>query len=98
MKREGVEQVRLSWFGSAYPEAYDIIYDPLPGVGFGSYFELWSNPPFTRDDPEPGIYVISANNLVGLALPDPDLYAWFRARPPDDHVGYSLLIYRVTDQ
>ncbi len=98
MEREGVERVRLSWFGSAYPEAYGIVYDPLPGVGFGSHFELWSDPPFTRDDPEPGIYVISANNLVGLALPDSNLYAWFRARPPDDHVGYSLLIYRVTAQ
>jgi hypothetical protein len=98
MDREGVGRVRLSWFGSAYPEAYSIVYDPLPGVGFGSHFELWSDPPFTRDAPEPGIYVISANNLVGIALPDPDLYAWFRTRPPDDHVGYSLLIYQVTDQ
>lgn len=98
MDREGVERVRLSWFGSAYPEVYGIVYDPLPGVGFGSHFELWSDPPFTRDAPEPGIYVISANNLVGIALPDPDLYAWFRARPPNDHVGYSLLIYRVTAQ
>jgi hypothetical protein len=34
--------------------------------------------------------------LVGAVFPDPDLFAWFRARPPDDRVGYSLFIYRVS--
>ena len=96
MEREGIERVRLAWFGSAYPERYGITYDPLPGLGFPSHFELWSDPPFDRNSPEPGIYVISVNNLVGVALPDPDLYSWFRARPPDDRIGYSLFIYRVT--
>lgn len=95
MAQEGIEQVRLAWFGSAYPEAYDISYDPLPGVGFPSHFELWSDPPFDPQDPEPGIYVISVNNLLGLNLPDPDLYAWFRARPPDAKIGYSLFVYEV---
>jgi 4-amino-4-deoxy-L-arabinose transferase-like glycosyltransferase len=98
MKREGVERVQLSWFGSAHPEAYGIVYDPLPGVGLWQPPEMWTASPFAHRDPQPDIYVISANNLVGIALPDPDLYAWFRARPPDDHVGYSLLIYRVTDR
>jgi hypothetical protein len=95
MEEQGVERVSLAWFGSAYPEAYGIEYEPLPGVGFGSHFELWSDPPFDPESPEPGIYVISVTNLVGVALPDHDLYKWFREREPDDKIGYSLFVYRV---
>ncbi len=94
MVREGVDRVRLSWFGPAYPEAYGIAYDLLPGLPHG--FRMWEHPPFDRDRPEPGVYAISVNNLVGVLFPDHDLYAWFRARPPDTKIGYSLFIYRVT--
>jgi hypothetical protein len=97
MKQNEINQIKLSWFGSAYPEHYDISYEPLPGVGFPSHFELWRNPPFNTNQPEPGLYVISVNNLLGLNLPDPDLYAWFRARPPDDRIGYSLFVYEVQE-
>lgn len=95
MERENVEHVRLSWFGSARPEAYGITYDLLPGVPYG--FFTCNDPPFNREQPEPGVYVISVTNLVGAIFPDPDLFAWFRARPPDDRVGYSLFIYQVSD-
>jgi len=93
MEREGVEHVRLAWFGSARPEYYGVHHDLLPGVPYG--FLLWNDPPFDPDNPEPGVYAISVSNLVGVVLPNPDLYAWFRARPPDDRIGYSLFIYRV---
>jgi 4-amino-4-deoxy-L-arabinose transferase-like glycosyltransferase len=92
--REGVDHVRLSWFGSAHPEAYNIPYDLLPGVPHG--FSMWERPPFDRDQPEPGIYVISVTNLLGVHFPDRDLYAWFRARPPDAKIGYSLFVYEVS--
>lgn len=94
MGREGVERVRLSWFGSAYPEVYGVTYDLLPGLPEG--FSLWQDPPFERDHPEPGVYVISVTNLVGVHFPDHDLYAWFRARPPDAKIGYSIFIYEVS--
>jgi hypothetical protein len=94
MQREGVERVRLAWFGSAHPEFYDIGYDLLPGLPYG--FALWSDPPFDPQDPEPGVYAISVSNLVGAASPVPDLYAWFRAREPDARIGYSIFIYRVS--
>jgi 4-amino-4-deoxy-L-arabinose transferase-like glycosyltransferase len=93
MEQEGVERVRLAWFGTARPEYYGVRHDVLPGVPYG--FLLWDHPPFDPQNPEPGIYVISVTNLVGVALPDPDLYAWFRARPPDERIGHSLFIYRV---
>jgi 4-amino-4-deoxy-L-arabinose transferase-like glycosyltransferase len=94
MEREGIERVRLSWFGSARPEAYGVRYDLLPGVPYG--FSAWQDPPFNPREPEPGVYAISVSNLVGVALPDHDLYAWFRAREPDAKIGYSVFVYRVT--
>jgi len=93
MEREGVERVRLAWFGTARPEYYGVCHDLLPGLPYG--FLLWDDPPFDPENPEPGIYAISVTSLVGVALPDPDLYAWFRARQPDERIGYSLFIYRV---
>jgi hypothetical protein len=92
--RERVDHVRLSWFGSAHPEAYNIPHDLLPGVPHG--FSMWERPPFDRDQPEPGIYVISVTNLLGVHFPDHNLYAWFRARSPDAKIGYSLFVYEVS--
>jgi 4-amino-4-deoxy-L-arabinose transferase-like glycosyltransferase len=94
MVHENVERVRLSWFGSAPPEAYGIDHELLVGVPYG--FTMWRDPPFNPDQPEPGVYAISVTNLVGVVLPNPDLYAWFRRRPSDDRVGHSVFIYRVT--
>lgn len=96
MDREGVASVRLGWFGSARPEAYGIDFDVLPGLPHG--FALWEDPPFNRDDPEPGVYAISVTNLVGVLFPDHDLYAWFRARAPDERIGHSVFIYRVEER
>jgi hypothetical protein len=93
MEREEVDRVRLAWFGTARPDYYGVLHDLLPGVPYG--FLAWDDPPFAPDDPEPGVYAISVSNLVGVSLPDPDLYAWFRERPPDDRIGHSVFIYRV---
>jgi 4-amino-4-deoxy-L-arabinose transferase-like glycosyltransferase len=95
MEQEGIEHVKLSWFGSARPAAYGIAHDLLPGVPYG--FVSWQDPPFNPEHPEPGIYAISVSNLVGVALPDHELYAWFRARQPSTKIGYSLFIYPVSD-
>ena len=93
MEREGVERVKLSWFGSAPPEAYEVAHELLPGLPHG--FSLWEDPPFDTEQPEPGVYAISVTNLVGAVLPNPELYAWFLGRPPDDRIGHSVFIYRV---
>jgi hypothetical protein len=94
MEQESVERVKLSWFGSARPQAYGIPHDLLPGLPYG--FAAWQDPPFTTEHPEPGVYAISVSNLVGVAFPDHDLYAWFRARQPSTKIGYSVFVYRVT--
>lgn len=94
MGDQSVDSVKLSWFGSAPPEAYGIDHQLLPGLPHG--FELWEDPPFDPDEPEPGVYAISVTNLVGAVLPDHELYSWFQAREPDDRIGHSVFIYQVS--
>ena len=98
MEANGVAEVKLAWFGTADPVYYGIDHQPLPGFPEPRYYSLWSNPPFNPDAPEPGIYAISASSLwweLSLPLQGRSVYAWFRQRPPDDRVGYSILIYEI---
>jgi hypothetical protein len=93
MANNQVDSVKLAWFGSADPGYYGIQYEPLPGLPH--HFDLWWDVPFNSQDPPSGTYAISVSNLWELPLEDKTVFAWFRARPPDDRVGYSILIYRV---
>lgn len=98
MAAEGVEEVNLGWFGTADPAYYDVAARPLPGFPRQPYLGLWRDPPFDPAAPEPGVYALSVSSLWELPLP-PDqkrVYRWFRERPPDDRVGYSILIYKVS--
>lgn len=90
------ERVKLSWFGSSYPERYGIDYEPLPGVPH--HFHLWFEPPtFNTEAPEPGVYAISVSNLVELYLMDKHFYPYFREREPDARIGYSIYVYDLTE-
>jgi len=95
MAENGVDRLKLSWFGTADPAYYGLSYDPLPGLPRN--FDLWWAVPFNTAHPEPGIYAISVSNLWEIPLEDKVVFPWFRAREPDDRVGYSILIYRVTE-
>lgn len=97
----GVTAVKLGWFGTARPDYYAITYQPLPGlggVGQPAFFDAWWQPlPFNPTAPEPGVYAISATSLWEFPRRDEDktAYAWFRHRPPDARIGYSIFIYEV---
>lgn len=95
MARNGVAEVKLAWFGTADPDYYGLRYEPLPGFPRMPFWGLWTVPPFDPGAPEPGVYAISASNLWEIQLADKAVYPWFRAREPDDQIGYSILIYRV---
>lgn len=97
MATNDVERVELGWFGTADPGYYDIAYDPMPGLGRDEFFRLWWELSFDPERPQPGIYAISASSLwePPLRVEEKRVYAWFRAREPDDRVGYSILIYKV---
>lgn len=81
--------VNLSYFGRADPAYYGIRFAPLPG---------WPPPGpthFAPADPAPGLYAISASNLVGVQLTDPNTYAYFRNQTPLAVINYSIFIYQV---
>ncbi|MCA9975637.1 MAG: hypothetical protein KC413_07795, partial [Anaerolineales bacterium] len=86
-------------FGTADPAYYGIANEPLPGMPNQPYWSLWSGSPFNEDNPEPGIYAISVSSLWEIPRPvgQKYVYHWFRAREPDDRVGYSILIYDVRE-
>jgi len=67
--------------------------EPLPGLPPTS--DLWRDPPFNPENPEPGIYAISVTNLQELFFIEKRVYPWFRAREPDAVIGYSIHVYRV---
>jgi hypothetical protein len=92
----GIDRVRLSYFGQADPAYYGIDYEPLPswplppdGVTLAPWYPL---------DPAPGYYAISASNLAGTRLFDPNTYAWFRAHEPLTIVGHSIFVYEVPER
>jgi hypothetical protein len=87
MEEEGVSTVRLSYFGSAPPEAYGIEYVALP-----SFFRLRLDRT-PNAEPSPRFTVISATNLVGLYLQGRDPFAPYRAREPYRVLGHSMLVF-----
>lgn len=88
MDRNGVDRVKLAYFGFTDPAYYGIDYRYLPG-----YFVPDPADPLQRIEPE-GTYAISATLLQGMYLADHDLYAPFRGLRPDATIGYSIFIYR----
>jgi len=92
MQAREVDQVYLSWFGVAPPEHYGVNYQYLPG---------W--PPFENEAlrvyhpgrPLPGFYAISATNLQGVLLDDPDTFARFRSQQPVEEIGHSIMVYEI---
>jgi len=87
MEREGVPSVRLSYFGSAPPDAYGIEYVALP-----SFFRL----DYLRTgnaETAPRFTVISATNLHGVYLQGRDPFAAYRERQPYAILGHSLFVY-----
>lgn len=84
--------VYLAYFGLADPGYYGIDWRPLPA---------WP-PPLTTDfvpaDPAPGLYAISASNLVGVQLLEVDAFSYFKARPPLAVINHSIFVFEVPDR
>jgi hypothetical protein len=88
------EDVRLAYFGSAYPAAYGVDTPLLPSFSRNLFGADVAG--FNALSPPPGTYAISATSLhLGLIYRGQDIYAFFRDRTPDARVGRSILIYHV---
>ena len=94
MDEMGIEEVNLSYFGTAAPEAYSVKYKPIPGfIRFTSGPEVDAYNPYS---PNPGWYAIGATSLrLGLVRQNPDIYEFFQERVPDARAGYSINLYNV---
>jgi len=87
MEEEAVDRVSLSYFGSAPPEAYGIVYEALP-----SFFRLEGGV-MSEPGVRPRFTVISATNLNGLYLQGRDPFAGYRQRQPYRVLGHSLFVF-----
>jgi len=90
--REGIDAVYLSYFGTDRPEAYGLRVQQLPGYGR-------VGPPGGETIPADAprhVIAISANNLPGIYLHDPDTFAWLRTRPPTAVLGGCVYVFDLT--
>jgi hypothetical protein len=85
MDKKGLKKVDLAYFGHVDPAVYAISYRPV------------------NEHERSGVVAVSANYLYGLpylityetppkSIP-PGAFTWLSHRTPDDHVGYSILIF-----
>ena len=93
IRRHNLPQVRLATAGPdpvfRYENWRTLVEERLP---FG---DSWTGS--TRLIPRPGVYAVSVNALVGLAVAPGyrDYFAALREREPDARAGYSILIYVI---
>lgn len=92
MEKSRTPQVYLAYFGTAEARRYGVQYARLPG--YNALIDPLAA--FDPDHPAPGVYAIFVTNLGGQYLTDTDTYKWFREREPDERLGNSVFIYRVT--
>ncbi len=98
MDENGIERVRLAYFGSADAAYHGIAYDYLPSVGLAPsapdgrwWFEEGGRPAEGETIELKGTIAISATQWAGVFYQE--YYAPLRDRTPDAHVGHSILIY-----
>jgi hypothetical protein len=91
--RGAIMPIYLSYFGRAEPAYYGIDYIALPG--WPPPLPDPDRPKFYPMNPAPGLYAISVSNLVGVQLPEPDTFGYFRAREPVARLGHSIYVYEV---
>ncbi len=85
MKRHGIGQVRLSYFGVTDLDYY--------GVFHRNLMPEWSG----RDAADiNAVVAISVTNLKGIYTGDD--YGWFQRREPDTRIGYSIYVYDLRKQ
>ncbi len=92
LRANGPDVIYLSYFGTDRPEAHGIRYQPLPTYGRVGAPGGEVVPP----DAARHVLVVSANNLLGIYLNDPDTFAWLRDRNPDAVVAGCLYVFDIT--
>jgi hypothetical protein len=92
LDQNGIDAVYLSYFGTDRPEAYGIRFQALPTYGR-------VGPPGGETIPADAprhVLAVSANNLLGIYLNDPQTFAWLRGREPVAVLGGYLYVFDLT--
>jgi hypothetical protein len=94
MRANHLDNIHLSYYGTARPAAYNIRANLLPSFTLNDFGPEVDG--FNAYAAEPGWYAISATSLqLGLLYTHWDLYAPFRQHDPDARIGRSILAYRI---
>ena len=95
-QQESGQPVKLSYFGTAHPSAYDIVFEPLPMWSPAPEQALLGRQLYDPNNPSPGIYALSVTSLHGVVLGSQrDAFAWFRSQEPIARLGKSIHLYQV---
>jgi len=92
LKAQGIDQVKLSYFGTADPAYYGINYTCLPSFGILSKDKCPIEPDFQN---QAGVFAVSATHLQGVYLDDPHTFDWLKEQEPEAVIGHSIFVYRV---
>lgn len=82
MVSRGLDEIYLSYFGTADPAYYGVNARPFP-----------EEPPSAGSEPQH--YAISATNLRGVYASEQALVRWLAAEQPVERIGYSIFVYRL---
>jgi hypothetical protein len=91
MDKEGIDSIKLSYFGTADPGRYGIRYEALP-----SFVPLIPRSAPCREIRKGDLVAVSATNLYPLYVDLGPLAASLREMSPVGRAGYSILIYRMS--
>ena len=93
MDEQGIERIKLSYFGTVDPRLYDLNYEWLPSFDLPNFGDRPAKLPTT------GVIAISVTNLVGVYMDmygqGRDLYSWLQAHQPVARIGHSILVYEI---
>lgn len=80
-----------------HPEAAGLRYEVFSFIDPKYYGVPAGDPP--PDEPQPGWYAVSVNAVHGMRLyrNRPDQYTYFRRFQPIDRIGYTILIFHLTE-
>jgi len=92
LEANGIDQIKLSYFGTADPAYYGISYTCLPSFGILRELKCPVEPDFENKS---GVFVVSATNLQGVYLDNPHTFDWLKEREPEAVIGHSIFVYRV---
>jgi tetratricopeptide (TPR) repeat protein len=87
MDKKGIEEVYLSYFGTADPCHYGIRFQYLPG----SFYRCGEEP----SNGSAGFIAVSATNLQSVYLADRKSFDWLKVYQPIGQIGYSIFVYDI---